>query len=154
MTTLIVAILTWVHILAVAGWIGGTVYEIIVYFPLMEALPVEAKKAAFLTSFRIFPLYYLTFGTLTIASGALLFIIMGGSLDLSSLWNLLVIAGGLVGLGVWTLARIIDRVMAPKIIRGVEHGSFPQMKQLMLGGVLVLVLLLIAFTLMVTAALL
>ena len=64
------------------------------------------------------------------------------------------IAGGLVGLGVWTLARIIDWIVAPKIVRGVEQGSFPQMRQLMLGGVLVLVLLLIAFTLMVTAALL
>ncbi|MDA4127849.1 MAG: hypothetical protein OK422_00055 [Thaumarchaeota archaeon] len=73
----IVSLLTWVHILGVAGWIGGVFYEAPVHFPLLGAIPVE-----------------------------------------------------------------------------VEQGSFPQMKQLVLGGALILALLLLTFTLMVTAALL
>ncbi len=144
----------WVHVLSAVGWIGGAFYELFVVLPMINAVPIGVKKDVFIGVFRRIPVYYIIFGTATIVSGPLLFIEMGGSLDFSHFWNLLIVSGGLLGLTAWIMARIADFVLAPKMMRQVEQGSFPRMRQLMVGGALGVVLVFVALTLMVAAALL
>ena len=123
-STLVSAILAWLHILSAIGWMGSAMFLAMVLGPSTRELPPPSRRDLVLRLFPRFIRYVTIFATLTLVFGVLLGmgLVSDGSdvLSPSTNWGLRIIIGASLALVAYALALAVGLRSARGILRLLE----------------------------------
>ena len=123
-STLVSAILAWLHILSAIGWMGSAMFLAMVLGPSTRELPPPSRRDLVLRLFPRFIRYVTIFATLTLVFGVLLGmgLVSDGSdvFSPSTNWGLRIIIGASLALVAYALALAVGLRSARGILRLLE----------------------------------
>ena len=123
-STLVSAILAWLHILSAIGWMGSAMFLAMVLGPSTRELPPPSRRDLVLRLFPRFIRYVTIFATLTLVFGVLLGmgLVSDGSDVLSPLttWGLRIMIGASLALVAYAMALAVGLRSARGILRLLE----------------------------------
>jgi len=165
-SSLVGAVLAWLHIFSAIGWMGSAMFLAIVLGPSTRELPPPSRRDLVLRLFPRFIRFVSIFATLTLLFGVLLglALVSDGSdtISPSTAWGLRIMIGGIVALIAYGLAMAFGLRSARKILGIVRKAQPDQQAQapelaklttrLRLTAVTVTLLLSLSLILMVAAA--
>jgi len=165
-STLVSAVLAWLHILAAIGWMGSAMFLAMVLGPSTRELPPPSRRDLVLRLFPRFIRYVTVFATLTLVFGVLLGMVLVSDgndvLSPSTTWGVRIIVGASLALVAYGLALSLGLRSARKILGLLEKPRQDQevqaiemaklTRRLRLAAATVTLLLSISLIFMVAAA--
>jgi len=165
-STLVSAVLAWLHILAAIGWMGSAMFLAMVLGPSTRELPPPSRRDLVLRLFPRFIRYVTVFATLTLVFGVLLGMVLVSDgndvLSPSTIWGVRIIVGASLALVAYGLALSLGLRSARKILGLLEKPRQDQevqaiemaklTRRLRLAAATVTLLLSISLIFMVAAA--
>ena len=123
-SSLISAILAWLHIFSAIGWMGSAMFLAMVLGPSTRELPPPSRRDLVQRLFPRFIRYVTVFATLTLVFGVLvgMVLVSDGSdvLSPSTTWGLRIIIGASLALVAYALALAVGLRSARGILRLLE----------------------------------
>lgn len=166
-SSLVSAVLAWLHIFSAIGWMGSAMFLAMVLGPSTRELPPPSRRDLVLRLFPRFIRFVTIFATLTLLFGVLLGLaLMSDGSDIlspSTAWGLRITIGATLALVAYGLAMALGLRSAKKIVELVQKAQQDQQQaqapelakltaRLRLTAVIVTVLLSASLILMVAAA--
>ncbi|MBI4257464.1 MAG: hypothetical protein HY619_00775 [Thaumarchaeota archaeon] len=161
------AVLAWLHIFSAIGWMGTSMFLVMVMSPILPTLSAQTRGELILKLFPRMIRFAITFATLTVVLGVILaFSKVGGNLSLLSpnnFWGLNVTIGATTALLAYIIALAIvlpsmRRVtgLVQQMQQTPQQGPPAQMatlqKRMKIGSATALALLSLSLIFMVAAA--
>ncbi len=164
---ILVAIITWSHIVSVICWSGAAIIFLAVISPTLPKLSAQANGEVALRLLPRYLRFIQVFAVFTLIFGPLLALTMNdgppNSFDLVSPWSILVTAGAITGI---VMLFVVFLFLTPtvrrlvRMVRQMQETSQPPppsemrivQRRFAIGGPLSVVLLLLAEVFMVSAA--
>jgi len=166
-SSLVSAVLAWLHILSAIGWMGSAMFLAMVLGPSTRELPPPSRRDLVLRLFPRFIRYVTVFATLTLVFGVLLGVVLvsdgGDLLSPSTTWGLRIIIGASIALVAYALALSLGLRSARNILGLLEKPRQDQQevqalemakltRRLRLAAATVTLLLSVSLIFMVAAA--